>query len=272
MSFYGTSMIFDGVSCEEMGLVMYDFTSNRQSATTFSSDLEIAEDRIGGRYRSLFYGGAVNAPLTFTMVLCASEDRAERNEPLDRWDLQKIASWLTGHREYKWLSIVQEDMEEIRYRCLISSLQAVEVAGNKWGVSFQVTCDSPYAYLRPMVYDYTVVSSLTTTLRSESSHNGFYYPKLAITGHTGGDLSIRIENRMEASSFTFQGLPSAMGDLTIDCENGVITSASGLNPYQYLSYDTPFHFPRFARGDNTMTMTGSGRYTFTCEWPVNVGG
>ena len=90
-----------------------------------------------------------------------------------------------GHREYKWLSIVQEDMEEIRYRCLISDLQAVEVAGNKWGVSFQVTCDSPYAYLRPMVYDYTVVSSLTTTLRSESSHNGFYYPKLAITGHNG---------------------------------------------------------------------------------------
>ena len=89
MSFYGTSMIFDGVSCEEMGLVMYDFTSNRQSATTFSSDLEIAEDRIGGRYRSLFYGGAVNAPLTFTMVLCASEDRAERNEPLDRWDLRR---------------------------------------------------------------------------------------------------------------------------------------------------------------------------------------
>ena len=37
-------------------------------------------------------------------------------------------------------------------------------------------------------------------------------------------------------------------------------------------YDTPFHFPRFARGDNTITMTGSGRYTFTCEWPVNVGG
>ena len=140
------------------------------------------------------------------------------------------------------------------------------------GVSFQVTCDSPYAYLRPMVYDYTVVSSLTTTLRSESSHNGFYYPKLAITGHTGGNLSIRIANGMETSSFSFQGLPSAMGDLTIDCENGVIASASGLNPYQYLSYDTPFHFPRFARGDNTMTMTGSGIYTFTCEWPVNVGG
>ena len=111
MSFYGTSMLFDGIPCEEMGLVMYDFTSNRQSATTFASDLELAEDRIDGRYRSLFYGGAVNAPLTFTMVLCVSEDRAERNEPLDRWDLQKIAAWLTGHREYKWLSIVQEDME-----------------------------------------------------------------------------------------------------------------------------------------------------------------
>ena len=272
MSFYGTSMVFDGISCEEMGLVMYDFTSNRQSDTTFTSNLEIAEDRIEGRYRSLFYGGSVNTPLSFTMVLCVSEDRAYHHEPLDRWDLQKIASWLTGHKEYKWLSIVQEDMEEIRYRCIITNMKAVEVSGNKWGVSFQVTCDSPYAYLKPMVYDYSVSSALTTTLHSKSAHNGFYYPQLAIKGHEGGTISIQIANSIETSTFSFTSLPVGMGDLTVDCENGVITAASGLNPYQYVSYNTPFHFPRFARGDNIITLTGAGRYTFTCEWPVNVGG
>lgn len=272
MSFYGTSMIFDGVSCEEMGLVMYDFSSNRQSATAFTSDLSAAEDRIDGRYRSLFYGGAVNSPLTFTMVLCVSEERANRGEPLDRWDLQKIASWLTGHKEYKWLSIVQEDMEEIRYRCIISRMQTVEVGGHKWGLSFQVSCDSPYAYLKPMEYAYTVASTLTTTLFSESSHNGFYYPNIVITGNGGGDLSIRIQNDVEDSTFAFKSLPSAMGDLQIDCENGVITASSKMNAYQFLSYDIPFHFPRLARGKNKITLTGAGQYVFTCEWPVNVGG
>ena len=85
MSFYGASMIFDGLSCEEMGLVMYDFTSNRQSATTFSSALEIAEDRIDGRYRSLFYGGAVNSPPFFTFSVFALNALPERNEHLRRW-------------------------------------------------------------------------------------------------------------------------------------------------------------------------------------------
>lgn len=272
MSFYGTSMVFDGISCEEMGLVMYDFASSRQSTTAFTSNLEVAEDRIDGRYRSLFYGGSINTPLTFTMVLCVSEDRVNQNEPLDRWDLQKIASWLTGHSEYKWMSIVQEDMEEIRYRCIVTDLKTVEISGNKWGVSFQVTCDSPYAYLKPMVYSYSVSSSLVTTLHSESSHNGFYYPKLMIADHNGGSLSVKISNSIETSSFAFKSLPVGMGDLTIDCESGIITASSMLNPYQYISYDVPFHFPRFARGDNTIAMTGTGKYTFTCEWPVNVGG
>ena len=272
MSFYGTSMVFDGVSCEEMGLVMYDFASDKQSTTAFTSSTDIAEDRIAGRYRSLIYGGEVNVPLTFTMVLCASEDRAQKGEPLDRWDLQKIAAWLTGHTEYKWLSIVQTDLEEVRYRCMIRDLQAVEVAGHKWGVKFTVNCDSPFAYLRPKVYDYTVTDSRTATLFSESSHNGFYYPKLKIASHQGGMISLKIANSVEEHTFSFQSLPLAMGDLDIDCENGVITSASGLNPYQYLSFYTPFHFPRLARGNNTLTMTGTGRYTFTCEWPVNVGG
>ena len=53
MSFYGTSMIFDGVSCEEMGLVMYDLTSNRQSAIQREWDnlcmLEMTVEHLSGK-------------------------------------------------------------------------------------------------------------------------------------------------------------------------------------------------------------------------------
>lgn len=272
MSFYGTSMIFDGVACEEMGLVLYDFSNKEQDETKFSSNLSVLEDRIEGRYRSLFYGGSVNEALTFTMVLCASEDRVYRDEPFDRWDLQRIASWLTGHTSYKWLSIVQPDMEEIRYRCICSDLQAVEVAGNKWGFSCKVTCDSPFAYMTPRKYAFTVSTSLVDEVFSESSYNGFYYPKLTIENHSGGSISITIQNAIETSTFSFNDLPSSMGGITIDCENGIITSASGMNAYQYVQYGGGFHFPRFSRGINKITLAGAGTYTFECEWPVNVGG
>ena len=272
MSFYGTSMIFDGIACEEMGLVLYDFDKFEQENTKFSSNLSIQEDRIEGRYRSLFYGGTINEPLTFTMVLCANEDRVYRNEPFDRWDLQKISSWLTGHISYKWLSIVQPDMEQIRYRCIITDLEAVEVAGNKWGFSCKVTCDSPFAYMTPRLIEYSVDDTLETEIFSESTYNGFYYPKIRITGYSGGNLSIAIINNIEFYTFEFKGLPAGMGDLFIDGENGIVTAASGLNPYEYIQYTSGFHFPRLARGTNQLTLSGSGEYSFECEWPVNVGG
>ena len=272
MSFYGTSMIFDGIACEEMGLIMYDFDSHKQEETSFTSNLSILEDRIEGRYRSLFYGGSVNEPLTFTMVLCASEDRAYRNEPFDRWDLQKIASWLTGHTTYKWLSIVQPDMEQIRYRCIITDLKAVEVAGTKWGLSCKVTCDSPFAYLAPRTYSYAIEDSGEFELFSESTYNGCYRPTIDITGHGGGDISIVVQSVHGSSEFKFVGLPASIGDIHIDCENGVIVTSSGLNAYEYVSFTSGFSFPGFYRGVNHLTISGTGQYDFTCEWPVNVGG
>ena len=272
MSFIGTSMIFDGVSSEEMGLALFDFSSKRQSGTRFAGDLSPAQERIEGRYRPLFYGGAVNEPLVFTMVLSATEERVRRNEPFDRWDMQKIAAWLTGHDGYKWLSIVQSDLEEIRYRCFISELEAVEVSGLIWGFSCKVTCDSPFAYLAPVTYTFAVNGGGSGQVFSESSYNGFYYPRLVISGHTGGTISIEIQNKQERGTFAFQGLPAAAGTLTIEGENGVVAAEGISNPYQYLLFPAGFHFPRFARGVNHIALTGTGNYAFTCEWPVNVGG
>lgn len=265
-------MIFDGIACEEMGLVLYEFDSAEQDATKFAGDLEVAEDRIEGRYRSLFYGGSVNAALTFKMVLCASEERAARNEPFDRWDMQRIASWLTGHVGYRWLSIVQPDLEQVRYRCIISELEAVEIAHDKWGFTCKVTCDSPFAYMvvQPTVYE--VDGSMDAELFSESTYNGLYYPIIKISGHNGGDISIQIQNDIETYDFQMKDVPAALGDLEIDGENGVMTAASGMNPYEYVQYTSGFHFPRLARGMNRLTLQGTGTFTFCCEWPVNVGG
>lgn len=274
MSFHGTSMIFDGIACEEMGLVLYDFDSHKQEATKFSSNLSISEDRIDGRYRSLFYGGVVNEPLVFTMVLCAREDRALRNEPFDRWDTQKIASWLTGHTEYKWLSIVQPDLADVRYRCICSDLEAVEIAGNKFGFVCKVTCDSPFAYMTPRTYKFDVPKTGVNLYEiiSESTHNGMYYPQIYVSGLNGGNVVICVTNEKEQSDFTLKGLPTTVNQLVIDCENGVISTPGEENIYQYIDFTEGFHFPRFARGKNFLLLSGAGSYQFKCEWPVNVGG
>ena len=268
MSFYGTSFIFDGIPCEEMGLIMYDFSNAKQSETMFSSDLTISEDRISGRLRPLMYGGSVNAPLTFNMVMCASEDSIYYNEPLDRWDLQKISSWLTGHKQYKWLEIVQPDMEDYRYRCIITELKAVEVAGNKWGLSCKVTCDSPYAYMKPIEY---IINKSSYAIHSPMSYNDFYYPLITINKYSPGNLGIKISNEKEEYTFLMENIPLSLGKIIIDSENEIITCNSGLNVYQYIKYDNKFHFPRFIRGDNNIILNGITNCIIRCEWPVNIG-
>ena len=67
MSFYGSSFSFDGVSCEEYGLMLYDFDNTTQENSKFAS-IDILEDRVYQRPRSLFYGTTYKDPLEFKLV------------------------------------------------------------------------------------------------------------------------------------------------------------------------------------------------------------
>lgn len=264
MSFFGTSFTFNGVSSEEFELALYDIGSTEQGETEFSSKVEVLEDRVYRRLKPLHYGVVNQEPLTFTLVCCATEERAAKQEPFDRWDLQRVSGWLLGHQQYKWLTIEQPDMETIRYRCLISNLKTVEIFHDKWGYQFDVTCDSPYGYMIPETFATTVNGSGNFSIFSKSSVNDYYYPNIQITGAT----SISIKNTSDGNRvFSISTIP--VGDtVTINNENCVITSSSGANLYQYCN----FNFFRLVRGTNNLEITGSGTYSFECEFPVNIGG
>lgn len=268
MSFLGTEFIFDGTSSYEYGLCLYSRIDNAsQDNTSWASNVKMFEDRPYRRYRSYCYGGSVQDSLEFKLVFGVREDRKATFGEYDHWEMQKIASWLTGHRDYRWLEIVQDDLSRVRYHCHIDDLEAVEVGGRHWGFSCKVTCDSPYGYLTPQEFSYEVNGSATVTLHSLSSCNDPYSPVLTIKQNGGTDFSI--ENVTDGNrAFTLKGIPTGSGTITLDADHGVLTCESGLNLYPYCN----FKFPRLLRGDNQLILTGSGAYTFTCEFPVNVGG
>ena len=129
MSFLGTEFIFDGTSSYEYGLCLYSRIDNAsQDSTSWASNVKMFEDRPYRRYRSYCYGGSVQDSLEFKLVFGVSEDRKATFGEYDHWEMQKIASWLTGHRDYRWLEIVQDDLSRVRYHCYIDSLEAVEDA------------------------------------------------------------------------------------------------------------------------------------------------
>lgn len=267
MAFWGDEFIFDGVPCSQFGLMVYHFGSNQQDDVSFQNG-SIVEDRIPSRYDALTYGLVQNQPLEYTLVFGANMESIDSRSCLDRYEVEAIASWLTGHKSRKWLTIVQADMETFRYKCLISDLKLITDGDYPWAFSCTVSCDSPFAYTFEEKYEYRVNGSKQLRFWNRSSYNGFYRPTLEIELHSGSDVSIQNDTD-DGRLFEFKGLPNA-GTLiiTVDNKNQIIRNNMDLNLYPYFN----MHFLRLYRGDNYLNITGDVTVRFICEFPTNIGG
>lgn len=266
MAFWGNTFIFDDVACTEFGLMVYDFNSNSQDDVEFQAG-NVIEDRILRRYDSFMYGLDQNQSLEYTLVFGANMYALDNNKSLDRYEVEAIASWLTGHQERKWLTIMQDDTESYRYKCVISNLKLITYGSMPWAFSCRVTCDSPFAYTFPEEFEYTISGSTTINFFNRSTYNGYFRPKVEIT-MSGGD--VEIENISDKNRiFKFSDVPA--GDtitIFLDNQNQIITSDIGLNLYPYFN----MNFMRLVRGDNILKITGDCTIRFICEFPVTIGG
>lgn len=264
--FYGDRFIFDGVSCEEYGLMLYNVGSAKQSQTSFASNSDFSEDRIARRYDPLFYGVTINTPMSFPMTFGLNPDLVDQRKYLDRWDFERIASWLTGLDGYRWLEIIDAGLEHVRYKCRITDLQIVEAGIYPQVMSCKVTCDSPFAYLATEEF---TLSEGDSILKNRSTYNGMYYPKMEIG--MNGESSVTITNNTTGDEFTLSSVPSSFQNATyyVDNQNQIITMSTLDNPYPYFSSK---HFIGLKRGDNNITITGDCSVKFICDFPVNVGG
>lgn len=269
MAFSGYEVIFDGVPGIKYDLLLYDIGSNKQSDNiNFTSAGKLIEDRLSRSPTSLLYGVEDNGPLSFQIVLAASPDRIERNIPYDRFEIEAISSWLTGHRRWKTLKIVQPDLSHVRYQCLITDFKQILYEHLPWAFSCTVTCDSPYAYYSTQEFEYVCgVGQTDILLRNRSSYNGIYYPMVEIM--LQNSKSVEIVNRSNKNaSFKFENLPSAVHKIVVDNKSKVITNDADLNIYSCFN----FGYIGLVRGDNDLRITGPCTVKFICDFPINVGG
>lgn len=266
MAFFGNKFVFNGIPCEDFDLMMYEVDSNTHSQGTFASTVSIKEETVGTRYKPYFYGVSYESKLEMKIVFGVNENRIDAGKWLDRYELESIASWLTGYDKYMWLEIEQEDMQYVRYKCMITGLDIIEYGEIPWALQATVTCDGPFAYMYPQVFSYQVNGSMTIEIYNESSINGFYYPLVDIMTSSG---SISIKNETDNNrTFSLSGVPSGAGKITIDNDRCVIASSNGINMYQYCNYT----FFRLVKGYNRIVITGTGTVNITCEFPINTGG
>lgn len=254
MSFNARTFIFDGVPCEEYGLMLYNFDNPSTRESNVGTNVNIAETRLNRGTKPIFYGTAMNEPMQFSMTFGSLE-------PMTKYEVDLVAGWLTGHSEYKWLEIIQDDLVDVRYKCFINNLKEVSINGSPIAFTCDVICDSQFAYEYPQTYTYKIDGETTIDFFNRSSHNGYLYPKITISEMQNGNLDI-INITDNRRKFTIKNMPLSLANtIDIDCERQIIAVDNiyeNDNPLEDLKYSSSVTIPKGRiRGD----VNGDGKIT-----------
>lgn len=253
------------------GLYCCDFGSKQHEDVSFGNRAKIIEERILGRVQPLHFGvNYHDEPLQFTMIFGG-------DQPIDRYDMQTIAMWLTGHQQYQWLTIEEPDMEGLSFRCLIRELTPISVGWFQYAFSADVICDCPYAYSEPFKQTFEITSGESTSclLRNFGSARDHIRPVLNIDVADESTMSwVHIINHATGDEMRFDDIPSGTISIIVDNDTGIIegsskNTSSVVDVYPYFN----FEYIKMASGDNWLEISSDGniKITFSGRYLHNVG-
>ena len=245
-----------------MGLMVYEIGDKTQKPVSFGNKAAIDETRSKSRVRPMHYGVDYNAsPLEFTLIFGTERE-------LDRFEMEEIAFWLTGHNDYKWLSIDQPDLQDVQFRCIITQLTPIHVGFLPVAFEATIRCDCPYAYSFPFEEAYHIEGETPILFRNHSSVHEVIKPDLVFTPASGGG-SLSIVNQNDGGrEFRLDNLPQGGAAITIDNEHGIIRDAAGHNYFAGFN----MNFFRAVHGDNNLIVTGNGTLRISGRFLFNVAG
>ena len=267
MTLLGTSFTFNGIPCEAFELMLYDIGSGIEDESQIASIATFEEETVSSRWRPYFYGIRFEEKLEFDITFGVNMDRLDHEQYLDRHEVDQIAGWLTGHNGYKWLMIDQDDLMHVRYRCAITSLSLVTYGSIPTAFRATVTCDSPYAYMRPKDYIYQINGETQIPFYNPCSLNVPYKPVIEFTRNSGSSFYI-INTTDAGRKLEFTNIPESVSTIKVNNDKYVIENDQALNLYPLCN----LRFLRLHKGMNHLIVDGNGTLKITCEFPVNTGG
>lgn len=252
---------FGGESSAAYGLMLYNIDTKAQGAVPFANKASIVETRTAGRIQPIHFDVNYNAsPLEFNLVFGAQR-------ALDRREMSEIAFWLTGHKQYQWLSIDQDDLSDVQFRCLVTSLTPIHVGWLPFAFEATVRCDCPYAYGYPFTYEYEIDGEAEILFTNEGTVRDYIRPSFTFVP-AEGVTQLSIVNMDDGErEFRLKDIPLG-SEVSVDNLNGIITdTVNGANLYEGFS----MNFLRMAHGDNHLVVNGNGTLTLSGRFLYNVG-
>ena len=253
---------FAGESSFMYHLMIYDLGGDTQEDVSLGNVGSIIETRINRRVSPIHFGVKYHdSPLEFQLLFGSME-------PLDRYEIENIALWLTGHQDYQWLTIDQPDLDHANYRCLITELTPISVGWLPYAFRATIRCDTPYAYGFPFEYDVAVSGTTKLLIKNDGSAREYVKPDLLFEA-SAGTKELSIVNHDDGDrEFKISQLPGSAVKIKVDNINGIIQeTSSDLNVYGGFN----MNFFRLVLGDNNLTIKGNGTLHISGRFLYNVG-
>lgn len=262
MAFTSYEFTYAGESSLSHGLMIYDIDNKGQNDVSFGNTADIIETRTNRRIQPLIFGVNYNKrSLEFKLVFGAME-------PLDRYQLEEVALWLTGYQTPQWLTIDQPDLERLQFKCFITQLTPISIGWLQYAFEATVVCDCSYAYSYPFEKTYTINGETEILFRNESSVREYVKPNITFVP-ASGTTSLSIVNESDNDrEFLLSGIPAST-TVTVDNNNGIIRETVD-NTNLYPGFNLKFF--RLVQGDNHLVVTGNGTLTISGRFFHNVAG
>ena len=244
MSFYAKTFVFDGTASDSYGLFCAKKDSSGIDASPLGSEVTIIEDYVNRRETPYFYGVLFNSKLMFPISFF-SED------PIPRERVSEISRWLFGLPTYRQLKIIQDDMGDIYYNCMLMQTSLISIGNQVYGFECIVVCDSPWAYGKDFTYTKT---SATGAIVVYNNSDNSRYTKPTITFTFSEDReNVSIQNTTDtgSSAMTFTSV-SEDEVITVNTDLRIITSTAELIQDRFNG-----NYMYLVQGNNAITVTGT---------------
>lgn len=221
MSFNGLNFIFDGKSSEFFGLYLFNLNGRGSEEFSGGANFQIHTDKTPMSPKHSLLGINEEEPLKFKLSFGSLK-------PLSRYDISSIQKWLFGHKDYKELKIIQDDMMNVHYKCILNNPQIKTIGNMPYAFTCDVICDSSYAWESEKTYHYVTNGASKTIIHNNISDLfGYVYPKVEFTTLSSGGKVVFLNKSNGNMETTFEGL-SANEKITLDGELQTIVSSKGL--------------------------------------------
>jgi phage-related protein len=263
MGFSGREIIFNGIPSSFYNLYL-ETPDGAESESPAGSSVEPIIEEDLRRPVPYLLGVRYTPVLAFDIALYSPDE-------LDAKFTQLALRWLTGNATYKKLQIVQDDLSDIYFNCLITNTRIHRVGNKIHGLRFHVACDSQWAwgFDQYKLYNYAVAPLHTAfSIYNQSDHAEYLFPLVTFKmNSSGGAFNLRNNSDDTNRLITVSGL-SANETITIDNDLKIITSSLNLNRVGNFNKK----WIRLVPGTNNLVVTGSiSSLRFDYKLPRKIG-